>query len=411
MNKKLVILDSNSLLNRAFYALPPMSNSKGMPTGAVYGFTNMLLKIINDVEPDYIAAAFDKSKITFRHSFYPEYKAGRKKMPDELFAQFEPVKKLLNAFGISIFELESFEADDLIGTISKMFESDNCDVIIYTGDKDALQLVSKYTNVIITKKGISDTDTYTVESLKERYGFDPSGIIELKGLMGDASDNIPGVPGVGEKTALKLLDEYKNIENIYDNIDNISGKKLKENLVQYRDSAFLSKKLATINRQVPLNLKLEDMNIKGYNTKEIVELFTEYEFKSLIDKIKMKKEENQEEISFLPEVNKTRKCSEIVSAAKKSGKFNFIFIFKNKILDGIMTDDSCLIDADELSGLKEIFESDTIVKNTDSAKMVYNELFSRGIILRNLGFDTQIAAYLLNPTESSYTITDMLYRY
>jgi DNA polymerase-1 len=404
--KKLVILDGNSILNRAFYALPPMTNSKGEPTGAIYGMTNMLFKILNDIKPDYIAAAFDKKSPTFRHLEYDQYKAGRKKMPPELAKQFEPVKELLKSFNIGIYELEGYEADDIIGTISKKFEGDEVEVIIFTGDKDALQLVSNNTKVMITKKGITDIETYDVESLKEKYSLTPSGIIELKGLMGDSSDNIPGVPGVGEKTALKLLAEFGTIENLYNNLDKVSGKKLKENLEQNKEQAFLSKRLATINRNVPIDVNLEDMKVEGYNPKKVKELFIEFEFKSLMDKIK---EERNSEGFSLSQVKTYENNKEIIENVKRKKVFNFIFVFEDKNFIGMIIEGNYLVK--EIGDFKELFEDKEIVKNTFGAKHVFTYLNRIGVKFEGLDFDAEIAAYLLNPSESKYDILNILHRY
>lgn len=408
--KKLVILDSNSLLNRAFYALPPMTNSKGIHTNAIYGFTTMLFKIINDIKPDYIAAAFDKSRITFRNSEYAEYKAGRKKMPDELAEQFEPLKKLLSAFNIGIYEIANYEADDIIGTISKRFESPEMQVTIYTGDRDSLQLVSDYTNVIITKKGISETELYNREELKKRYGLTPERMIDLKGLMGDASDNIPGVAGVGEKTALKLLNEYDSLENVYENIEKISGKKLKESLALHKDMAFLSKRIATIYRDVPVEVNLNDIEFKNYNPIKINELFIEYEFKSLMNRIKV---DSNDENNVLKNINIAEYDGDknILNKIINKKEFNFIFIYAGKDLKCMAIDDDYIVKSDYIKDFKEIFESKDIIKNTFEAKKAINYLKKINISVNSLNFDAEIAAYLLNPSESSYDVINLLRRY
>lgn len=408
-NKKLVILDGNSLINRAFYALPPMINSKNQPTGAVYGFTTMLLKIFNDIKPDYIAAAFDRKAPTFRHKEYDAYKAGRKKMPEELVVQLQPVKDILHAFNVGLFELDSFEADDIIGTISKQFEGESLDVIIYTGDKDALQLVSDYTKVMITKKGITELDIYDKAAIREKYGFEPSGIIDLKGLMGDASDNIPGVPGVGEKTALKLLAEYTTVEGVYDNIEKITSKKLKENLELNKELAFLSKKLATIFREVPVEVDIEAMRVDDYNSKDLVRLFTEYEFKSLRDRIK----DNVKQADEVPleELKVYDGSVKTIEDIYKKGIFNFAILFNGKDFKGMIIENHIIVQENNISKFKEIFEAEKIQKNTYEAKAAYNYLYKHGISISNLNFDAVIASYLLNPSESTYEIMSILHRY
>ena len=407
--KKLVILDGNSLINRAFYALPPMINSKNQPTGGIYGFTTMLFKIFNDIKPNYIAAAFDRKAPTFRHLEYDLYKAGRKKMPEELFVQLQPVKDILKAFNSGLFELDGFEADDILGTLSKQYECEELEVIIFTGDKDALQLVSDFTKVMITKKGITEVDVYDKLAIKEKYGFEPSGIIDLKGLMGDASDNIPGVPGVGEKTALKLLEEYGTVEAVYENLESITSKRLKENLENNRELAFLSKKLATIFREVPVESNLDSMNVDDYDSDELTKLFTEYEFKSLMGKIK-KSKNIVEEIPLI-EVDIYDGNKEVIEKISKSGIFNFAFLFNGKEFNGMIIDSNCLVMENNIKDFKELFEDEKIKKNTYGAKAVYNYLNKLGICILGLSFDAVIASYLLNPSESTYEISSILHRY
>lgn len=403
MGEKLVIIDGNSLLNRAFYALPPMTNSKGQPTGAIYGFTTMLFKIFNEIKPNYIGAAFDRKAPTFRHIAYKDYKAGRKKMPDELGAQFEPVKELLRAFNIGIYEIDGYEADDIIGTIAKRYESPELEVVIFTGDRDALQLVSPYTKVMITKKGITETETYDLNYLKGKYNLKPKGIIDLKGLMGDSSDNIPGVPGVGEKTALKLLSQFGTLENVFENIDNISGKKLNENLRENKETAYFSKKLATINVNVPIETDLSNMRIKDYDYIKIRNLFEDYEFKSLINKIPVK----DEKIHFnMPQIQNFNENSNLIETITSNGIFNFIINESGMIFDG-----GILAQPSQIEYFKEIFESDSIVKNTYDGKYAYNLLRGEGIELKNLNFDGEIASYLLNPSESKYDMLNLLNQY
>lgn len=286
--KRLLILDSNSLMNRAFYALPPLTNSDGINTNAIYGFMNMLFKMKDEINPDSIIATFDLKAPTFRHKEYAEYKAGRKMMPPELAEQFPIIKDLFKLMGIKIFELAGFEADDLIGTVSKFAENNDTEVFVVTGDKDALQLASENTKVIITKKGVTETASYDIKSFMDEFEITPTQFIDVKGLMGDKSDNIPGVPGVGEKTAFKLIKEYGSIEEVLNNIDNIPGKKLKENLQNNMEQAVFSKKLATIMREVPIELTVEDIhNSEKENIEEIKKMLVKLEMKSILSKFKM----------------------------------------------------------------------------------------------------------------------------
>ena len=284
--ERLLILDSNSLLNRAFYAIPELTTSEGIHTNAVYGFVNMLFKMREELKPDYIVAAFDKKGPTFRHKEYQEYKAGRKKMPPELAEQFPIIKEILNLLSITIYELEGFEADDIIGSLSKYAEKNNIEVFIVTGDRDALQLASDNINVVITKKGVTETATYNHNSFVEEFGVTPTQFIDVKGLMGDKSDNIPGVPGIGEKTAYKLIQTYGSIEEVLNNIDSISGKKLKDNLETYKEQAVFSKKLATIMTEVPIDFDLDDIKSQeSFNKDGLKKMFFKLQMKTLLDKL------------------------------------------------------------------------------------------------------------------------------
>jgi DNA polymerase-1 len=284
--EKLLILDSNSLMNRAFYAIPPLTNSEGIHTNAIYGFTNMLLKMKEDIKPDYIVATFDKKAPTFRHKEYDEYKAGRKKMPDELSEQFPIIKELLGLLAINIYEIDGFEADDIIGTVAKIAEKNNIEVYIVTGDKDALQLATTTTKVVITKKGVSETAVYDEKIFIDEFGITPTQFIDVKGLMGDKSDNIPGIPGVGEKTAFKLIQTYGSIEEVLKNIEEISGKKLKENLTTYSEQGIFSKKLATIMTEVPIEIDLDEIKSKeNYDGSKLKKLLLKLGMKSVISKL------------------------------------------------------------------------------------------------------------------------------
>lgn len=408
--KKLVILDGNSLINRAFYALPPMIASDGQPTGAIYGFTTMLLKIFQEIKPDYIISAFDKKAPTFRHLEYKDYKAGRKKMPEELAQQIEPLKKLLAAFNVGILEMDGYEADDIIGTISKKYEASDLQVLIYTGDKDSLQLVSDYTKVMFTKKGITEIDIYDKKAIKDRYGFSPEGIIDLKGLMGDASDNIPGVAGVGEKTALKLLSECGTVEGVYENIDKISGKKLKENLEQNKSDAFLSKRLATINRNVPIDIDIKSTECKKYDPLIVREMFKRFEFKSLMDKVKISNDTSNDRMQ-LSDLKPYNGEASIIQNIMNSKTFNFIMEFNGKHFEKFIINGNYSVNEEWVNDFKNVFESESILKNTFGAKHVFNYLKSRGIELINLDFDFEIASYLLNPSESIYEAKTILEKY
>jgi DNA polymerase-1 len=292
--KRLVIIDGNALVHRAFHALPPMFSAKGESVNAVYGFLLVFFKALKDLQPDYIAATFDLQGPTFRDKIYDKYKAKRKKAPDELYAQLPIIKNVLHVFGVSIFEKQGFEADDVIGTIAKLVERQESlpkiETIIITGDLDALALVNNQTKVYTLKKGLKDTIIYDKDLVMERYdGLMPEQLNDFRGLRGDPSDNIPGVPGIGEKTAIQLLKEFKTIENLYSEIDSdrapLVNDRIRGKLRQAKEQAFLSKKLAEINFNVPIDFNLENCCQKKINKKDLIKLFQDLGFYSLIKRL------------------------------------------------------------------------------------------------------------------------------
>lgn len=420
MNKTLVIIDGNSIINRAFYALPEMSNKEGLKTNAIYGFTNMLLKIIDTYNPTHISVAFDRKAPTFRHIEFKEYKAGRKKMPDELREQFEPLKDLLDKFNIHRLEIDGYEADDIIGTVSKIAEDNGFKVYIVTGDKDAIQLASNKTTTLITKKGVGEVEEYDYDSVIERYEMTPTQFIDLKGLMGDKSDNIPGVPGIGEKTGIKLIKEFSSIEGIFDNIDSIKGstkKKLEEN----KELAIMSKKLATIIRDVPVEFNLEELEYGNYNTKDILDVFKYLGFTSLIPRIGSLDEsedivnEANVEISKLEDIdefiNKVKENNElIIKTVTREGnildkriKYIFLSVDGKKIY---------YVEEDSIYKLEYIFTSNEIKKLGYNLKDDYIALKPYGIKLENIYFDITIAEYLIDSMSStSYECSAIAMKY
>lgn len=281
MQKRLFLIDGNSLINRAFYALPPLTNASGEPTNAVYGLTQMLFRLREDYSPDQILVTFDVSGPTFRHDQFEEYKANRKGMPDDLRSQIPVMKELLDKLGINRLELQGYEADDLLGTVAKQGESEGYEVFIVTGDRDAFQLISSRTSVLFTKRGITETELVNEETLRKNYGLTPSQVIDLKGLMGDSSDNIPGVPGVGEKTALRLLESYHSMEGVYAHLNELKGK-LKENLETYERQAFMSKELATIRLNAPVQVDLGEL--REMDRSAVREMFAHLGFKTLLER-------------------------------------------------------------------------------------------------------------------------------
>ena len=317
---KIILLDGNSLSYRAFYAMPALKNKKGLYTNSVYGFTLMLERILEDTKPKYALVAFDKGKETFRHKSYEAYKGTRDKTPTELVEQFGYVRELIESYGIKYEEHLDYEADDIIGSYAKIAEKAGLEVIIVSGDKDLTQLASDNITVYYTKRGVTEIDHYTPEFINEKYGLTPQQIIDMKGLMGDKSDNIPGIPGVGEKTAIKLLTEYETVENVLENIDNISGKKLKERLTEGKEDAILSKKLATIFTDVPVDNKIEDLTFKEDREKK-KELFEKLEFVSFLRKLSQENSAADESETETKE-EKIKKDIEI-QIADKDTKLNF----------------------------------------------------------------------------------------
>ncbi|MGO5066023.1 MULTISPECIES: DNA polymerase I [unclassified Clostridium] len=434
MNKeRLLILDSNSLLNRAFYALPDLMTAEGIHTNAIYGFVNMLLKMKEEISPDYVVATFDRKSPTFRHEEYKDYKAGRKKMPEELAQQFPIIKELLSALAISIFEIDGFEADDLIGTLSVFAEEKGIEVYIVTGDKDALQLATDNVKVVITKKGITEKEIYDKNRMIEEFGVTPKEFIDVKGLMGDTSDNIPGVPGIGEKTAFKLIKEYKSIETVLENIENIRGKKLKENLHEYREQAIFSKKLATIMCNVPIDMSLEDIKSKEeYDINKVREMFQRLEFKSLINKIGRGNEEEtvEEEVSYknIVSLEEFKDLKNNIIKYKENDLYLYfeledIALFSKsriKTLYANFKDEVYRIDFEMLikntkeqfiEVCREIFESKEIKKITYDAKNPRTILRKLGIEFNNIKFDINLAAYLIDPVRKEYEISSLASEY
>ena len=401
---KIILLDGNSLSYRAFYAMPALQNKSGLYTNSVYGFTLMLERMLEDIKPKYALVAFDKGKQTFRHKTYQDYKGTRDKTPSELVEQFGYVRELLDSYGIKYEEHFDYEADDIIGSYAKLAEKAGLEVIIISGDKDLTQLASDNITIYYTRRGVTEVDHYTPEFINKKYGLSPEQIIDMKGLMGDKSDNIPGVAGIGEKTAIKLLAEYKTVENVLDNIDNISGKKLKERLAEGKEDALLSKELATIFTEVPVENKLEDLTFSENRSKK-KELFEKLEFVSFLKKLA--------ENADVDVDGKEEKELEIINADEKTE-----LSFENSSLHiECFTEDYHNSDVVNIAVYKDenvyIFSEDNFFENkfvrnyleSDAEKVVYDYKKILYIAKRNgisdiAGnvFDVKIAAYLLDVT-------------
>lgn len=413
MEKTLIIIDGNSIVNRAFYALPDLTNKKGLHTNAIFGFTNMLLKLTDTYKPTHISVAFDKKAPTFRHLEYKEYKAGRKKMPDELKQQLEPLKNLLDAFNINRLEIEGYEADDIIGTVSLQAEHEGFKVYIVTGDKDAIQLASKNTTTLITKKGVGEVEEYNFDEVEKRYEMTPTQFIDLKGLMGDKSDNIPGVPGIGEVTGIKLIKEFGSIENIIENIDSVKGspkKKIEEN----KELAIMSKKLATIIRDVPIEIDLEKLEFGNYDKSKLIEVFNELNFNSLISRLDSDTEDTTVIVNKLKEVknfikNVKDKGKVILKTITRSGNLlekNIINIYLS--IDG---EELFYIDENQIDDIKELLVDENIKVYGYNLKEDYIALRPYNISLSNMYFDISIAEYLIDSSSSNYTYDSIAMNY
>ncbi|MEG0050538.1 MAG: DNA polymerase I [Terrisporobacter sp.] len=423
MDKRLIIIDGNSIINRAFYALPDMSNSEGLKTNAIYGFTRMLFKIIDDYKPTHISVAFDKKAPTFRHKEFADYKAGRKKMPDELGQQLQPLKELLDAFNIHRMEMAGFEADDLIGTVSKMGEDNDFKVYIVTGDKDAIQLASDKTTTLITKKGVGEVEEYNYDSVIERYEMTPTQFIDLKGLMGDKSDNIPGVPGIGEKTGIKLIKEFSCVENLLENTDKLKGS-VKKKLEENKEQAIFSKRLATIVRDVPIEVTLEELAYGDYDKNAVIEEFKRFGFTTLIKQV-LDMDGGSSESAVEEKIElKITHLENIEEFKKEVEKNNEVFIktvsevgniLEKKLLYIFMTTngkDIYFVNGNEVGSIKDIIANEEIKKIGYNLKDDYLAFKPYGLELNNIFFDIAIGEYLIDSKSStSYECADIAMKY
>lgn len=449
--KKLVLVDSNALMHRAYHAIPPLTDKNGRVVNAVYGFTALLLKIMKDFSPDYIACAFDLAAPTFRHNEYDQYKAHRVKAPEEFYAQIPKIKEIIEAFGIPRYEKEGFEADDIIGTIAyeapKIFGAAPHEIIILTGDLDTLQLVNGSVKVFTFKKGISDTALYDEKAVKERYNLSAGQMADFKGLRGDPSDNIPGIRGVGEKTAIKLLEDFGSIEYIYANLDKVKEKvkpTLFKKLEESKEQAIFSKYLATIRLDAPINFDLEQSRVKNYDRAKIIKLFQEMNFFSLIKRLNEpkdllsygKKEAMTDELALagktaekiaakveIKNISETEEIREMIKSLKKQGAFSFDI--KSEFKDfkynasaiGIATGENAweidLIGSsgEKLKEIKNIFEDASFKKIGHDIKTSIKALRDLGINFGSYEFDTMLGAYLLNPGKRDYGLEKIVFEH
>ena len=410
--KKLLILDSNSILNRAFYGVRYLSAKDGTPTNAIYGFLNILLKLIKEQEPDYICAAFDVKAPTFRHKQYEGYKAQRKPMPEGLAAQMPLAKDVLRAMGVTILEKEGYEADDIIGTVARLCEESEISCFIATGDKDDLQLASDKTKVIltVTKSGYNETIIYDNKAVKEKYHVTPTEFIDVKALMGDPSDNIPGVKGVGEKTAMSLIEKHHSIEYIYENIDGIGLKgAMLQKMKDGREMAFMSKELATINRNTPIEFNAEECVFDGFeNNGELYEILKRLELNSIIKKLDLSGGDNvKENEDIFKDFSYQVGDKNMISGDKVTVVLDFD---GDNISSAAVGAGNNAVVLNEQDDIKELLEDDSIAKVMFDVKEAIVKLNGR-IDIKNISDDTAIAAYLVDPAKNEYTIEKLTSEY
>ncbi len=410
--KKLLILDSNSILNRAFYGVRYLSAKDGTPTNAIYGFLNILLKLIKEQEPDYICAAFDVKAPTFRHKQYEGYKAQRKPMPEGLAAQMPLAKDVLRAMGVTILEKEGYEADDIIGTVARLCEESEISCFIATGDKDDLQLASDKTKVIltVTKSGYNETIIYDDKAVKEKYHVTPTEFIDVKALMGDPSDNIPGVKGVGEKTAMSLIEKHHSIEYIYENIDGIGLKgAMLQKMKDGREMAFMSKELATINRNTPIEFNAEECVFDGFeNNGELYEILKRLELNSIIKKLDLSGGDNvKENEDIFKDFSYQVGDKNMINGDKVTVVLDFD---GDNISSAAVGAGNNAVVLNEQDDIKELLEDDSIAKVMFDVKEAIVKLNGR-IDIKNISDDTAIAAYLVDPAKNEYTIEKLTSEY
>lgn len=427
MADKFLVIDGSSLIHRAFFALPPLTTQSGVHTGAVYGFCNMLLRLLADVQPKWLAVAFDKSRKTFRTEMFADYKGQRKPTPSELSEQFPLARKVLEAMNIAVLELDNYEADDIIGTFA-VHAPQEADVIIVTGDRDELQLLSSRTSVYFTKRGISDLKIYTPEVFAEEYeGLEPKQLIDLKGLMGDTSDNIPGIPGVGPKTALKLIGEYGSVENVLANADKISGKALREKVQNNKDSALLSKKLATIFTDVPVDADLANYELKALKP-EARELLAGLEFRNMYDRFNAVMGAPEGDFSLFGDFVEDKSAAglpeEVVKSADDAEALFKLIAVRREVtpltvqIGGtlpdlyfkraeLLCDGRVYIFEGECPGWQQFYDwlaDENCQKACCDSKEIIKTALCLGGEVRGITDDIAIAAYLIDPARSEYSI-------
>lgn len=443
MNKKIMIIDGNSILFRAFFAMPPLKTKKGQYTNAVYGFLSMLYKLLDTYSPEYICVAFDPKKPSFRHEQYKDYKATRAKAPNELVEQFQLIRDVLETHKIKCVEIEGFEADDVAGTFANQAASQGAEVYLVTSDKDYLQLINDSTIVVLTKKGVTNIEEMDLKAMDDVYGITPQQFIDLKALMGDPSDNIPGVGGVGEKTALKLIQEYGNLDNIYENIDSIKGK-LKEKLETDKMQAYMSQTLARIIIDIPVDVNLDEYKIAKPDSKKLLDLYDELEFRTFKKRvaeeevqadaqmsmfenedspqIKVEHESTNLDIVYIQGEDEIKRAVEAIEKSKTMC-VKMLFdkdraLYSQAVAIGVSDlkkiyyiDLEKVEEKNALKLLEDVFKRDDIKVIGHSIKNEVIYLMKYHMELNNIHFDSEIGKYILEPSESSYSIDKIAYEY
>lgn len=394
--KKLLAVDGNSIINRAFYGVRPLSTKEGLPTNALFGMVNILEKNLAAVEPDFAAIAFDLKAPTFRHKMYAEYKAGRRPMPEELAAQFPLAKETAAALGFTCMEKEGYEADDILGTLARLAEEEGAEAYLLTGDRDALQLISDRVHILLATN--TETIDFTPARFCEKYGVDPSVFVDVKALMGDSSDNIPGVPGIGEKTALKLIAEHGSLDGVYRDLPTAQlTPSVRAKLENGRESAYFSRTLATICREVPLECGLDACAYHGADRHALTRLFTRFEFSAMIRRMGLDRAEE-----------------EPAKAAENAGELTLdaagVAALSGEIAVGCEGGRVCFFDGTHLltpendEVLRAVLEKSDLFIICHDAKSLYKALAAKGIAYRGAGADTMLAAYVLNPGDAGFDL-------
>ncbi|MDO4595136.1 MAG: DNA polymerase I [Tissierellia bacterium] len=412
MQKKILLIDGSSLLFRAFYAIQDLKTTDGIMTNGVYGFLTMYFNAMKEHEPDYVLVAFDRKTKTFRHKEFKEYKGTRDKIPDEINHQFGILKDILDSLRIKYMDLDGFEADDIVGTYAKIAKDEKIETVIITGDRDYLQLVDDNTTVFYTLRGVTNTKKYDIEAIRKEYGIEPEQLIDVKGLMGDKSDNIPGIDGIGEKTALKYIKKYSSLENLFNNIDDIKGKKTKERLIEGETIAYMSKKIGTIVRNCPVELEIEQLKVKEPDYESLIQKFNRYNFNSFLKKLPDQKLDNHEEKTFDYEITNN---IDIIKGFKNQNLIFFKLLYNGEnyihskaeyLALKAVGEKSFLIKIDdiEIDVLKSIFEDDGIKKVSFDIKEDMFLFDKKGVNLSQNYEDVMLMQYLLDPSRTTYDL-------